>query len=104
MHSLHMLFYLVGIGHLHKTNAYNHNMTKIGKELRIGIIGVVPNIYIDEENVIRGSDITALRSLSGKMGFEYNISEGRNFDDVVKQVCFESEYQMKGAPELCRYG
>ena len=95
MTSFHMLPYLIGISNLLLTKAYKQNTTKIGKELRIGIMGVVPNIYIDEDDVIRGSDITALRSLSEKMGFEYNISEGRNFDDVVKQVCFESEYQMK---------
>ena len=95
MPSFNMLFYLVGMGQFLITNAYNHNMTKIGKELRIGIIGVVPNIFIDEENVIRGSDITALRSLSEKMGIDYKISEGLNFDSVVKQVCFESEFLMK---------
>ena len=89
MLSFHMLLYLVGIGngHLLLTNAYKQNMTKIGEELRIGIMGVVPNIYIDEEDVIRGSDITTLRSLSEKMGFEYNISVVRSFDAVVNQVC-----------------
>ena len=95
MPSFHMLLLLVGIGHINLTNAYKQNETKIGKELSIGIWGVVPNIYIDGENTIRGSDITALKLLSDKMGFEYNISDGRSFNGVVKEVCSESEHLMK---------
>ena len=95
MTSFHMLPYLIGISNLLLTKAYKQITTKIGSELRIGIMGVVPNIYIDEDDVIRGSDITALRSLSEKMGFKYNISLVRSFDAVVNQVCLGSEHLVK---------
>ena len=89
------LLWTMGLGNFLLTEANSPNMTKFGNRLRIGLTGVFPNFYIDQNNVIKGSDITALRALSEKMGFEYSISRGSTFDDLVNEVCFDLSFPPK---------
>ena len=92
MPSFRILLCTLGLGHLLLTDAQGPTITKYGKELRIGMTGVFPNFYFDKNDVIKGSEITALRMLSEKMGFQYSISLGNNFDDLVNKVCFVESF------------
>lgn len=71
--------------HILLTDAVNPNMTTFNK-LRIGMTGVIPNLYMDQNNVMKGSEIRALRILSEKINFDYSIFHFESFDELVNKV------------------
>lgn len=48
--------------------------------------GVIPNLYMDQNNVMKGSEIRALRILSEKINFDYSIFHFESFDELVNKV------------------
>ena len=72
------------------SNAQSFNVTKPGDRLRIGLMGVLSNLYTDESGVLKGSDVRMLRVLSEKMGFTFNISLMNYYDELVNKVRFDN--------------
>ena len=60
--------------------------TKPGTELTIGMFGLYPNYLTDKDDVIMGSDLKMIRTLSKKMHFKYNIQIGNSYDGIVNMV------------------
>ena len=96
MESSYIFLGIVGFGCLVLAKAHRPNMTTFGNELRVGMTGIFPDFYIDENDHTKGSEITALRFLSEKMGFRYNICLSESFDDLVNKVCFNEIHMFQG--------
>ena len=92
MPSLQNLLSAMVLCHFLLTDALSPNMTTSGSKLRIGMTGVLPNLYIDQNNVTKGSEMRALRILSEKMSFDYSISLLRSFDELVNKVGYNLVY------------
>ena len=53
--------------------------------LNIGCAGVRPWVY-PENNELKGSDLLLVKLLSEKLGFTYDVTLERNYDDLFKGV------------------
>ena len=65
-------------------NVLKKEDNKIGGPLEIGVTGAKPFFFYDGS--IRGSDMLILQLLRKKLGFEYNLKAGMNFETIVKMV------------------
>lgn len=56
--------------------------------------GLHPNFFIDRNDVIRGSDINVIRTLSEKMHFQYSINTGSSYDGLVNKVGYNYSFSL----------
>ena len=65
-------------------NKVRNTDSSMAVPLKIGMTGTKPFFFYDGS--IRGSDMLILQLLRKKLGFEYNLKAGMNFETIVKMV------------------